>query len=125
MLVGMEAAPGSAARLLRDLRQAQGRSLRRTAEDLGIAPSSLSRLERGERGCAAELGQRIARYYGVEPELLNLAEGRVPPDIVDILRRHPDLIEDIRSRYRNPEVYDRRGRADPSLGSEPGRAAAG
>lgn len=89
----------TAAGLLRELRRTQSRSLRTTAADLGLAPSYLSRLERGERGCSAELSQRLADYYGVPHELIELAEGRVPADITAILAKHPEELVRLRTIY--------------------------
>ncbi len=89
----------TAASLLRELRRSQARSLRTTAADLGLAPSYLSRLERGERGCTEELSQRLADYYGVSHELIELAEGRVPDDVVAILAEHPEELIRLRKLY--------------------------
>ena len=88
-----------AARLLRRMREQKGRSLRATAEDLGVAPSHLSRLERGEKAPSDELIQRAAKYYGIDDDLVALASGRVPPDVVGILRDHPELLDELRHRY--------------------------
>ena len=91
----------TAASLLRELRQAQGTSLRSAAGALDVAPSYLSRLERGERGYSREFGERLASYYGVPSERLLLEEGRVPEDIARILREHPQEMEALRARYRD------------------------
>jgi transcriptional regulator with XRE-family HTH domain len=88
-----------AASLLRELRSREGKSLRAVADELGVAPSHLSRLERGEKGASDELASRAAEYYGVDPELLGLAEGRVPADVVAILRNHPEVLTELRGRY--------------------------
>jgi transcriptional regulator with XRE-family HTH domain len=98
----------SAASVLRDLRTSQKRSLRMTAADLGLAASHLSRLERGERSCTAELGQRIADYYGVSPELIELAGGKVAPDIARILAEHPEEILRLRGLYGKGQVGESR-----------------
>jgi transcriptional regulator with XRE-family HTH domain len=88
-----------AARLLRQLRKDQGRSLREVADELGVAPSHLSRLERGEKSPSGELIQRAARYYGLDDEIVGLASGRVPADVVEILRRFPELLGELRDRF--------------------------
>ena len=88
-----------AASLLRELRQAQGRSLRKAAADIGLAPSQLSRLERGERRPAGEVVERLASYYSVPSELLHLAEGVIPNDVVRILQAHPDELSRLRKLY--------------------------
>ena len=96
----------TAAGLLRDLRKKQGRSLRAAASDLGLAASHLSRLERGERNLTEDMSQRVAGYYGVSAELVMMTEGRVPEDVVAILRRHPELIDQIRDRYSVEDSED-------------------
>jgi transcriptional regulator with XRE-family HTH domain len=86
-----------AAVLLRQLRTQKGASLRQAASEIGIAPSHLSRLERGEKGSSADVAARAAAYYGIEPE--NLTPPPVPVDIATILHRHPEIIEELRNRY--------------------------
>ena len=90
----------SVTKLLRALREDSGKSLRSAAGDLGVVPSHLSRLERGEVSSSAELRARAARYYGVDAELLDLAEGYVPADVARILAEHPELITELRTRFR-------------------------
>jgi transcriptional regulator with XRE-family HTH domain len=89
----------NAANLLRSLRRQQGRSLRSAAADIGVAPSQLSRIERGQRGLAEDVSHRIATYYGVPAEVIALSAGEVPADIVEILKAHPDLIVRLRAEY--------------------------
>jgi transcriptional regulator with XRE-family HTH domain len=93
------ASQDSLAALLKELRVERGKSLRQTARDLGIAPSYLSRIERGERAPSPDLRLRAARYYGVDLDDLNLAHGDLPVDVLAIIRAHPDLIEELRRRY--------------------------
>lgn len=89
----------SAASLLRDLRRRQGKSLRSAADDLGVTAGYLSRLERGEKTASPDLVQRAAHYYDVDPDLLALGDGRVPEDVVAILQRKPDLLDELRRRF--------------------------
>jgi transcriptional regulator with XRE-family HTH domain len=91
------------ANLLRELRRAQGTSLRAAAADIGIAPSQLSRLERGQRGLAPEVSERLSSYYGVPAELISITGGDVPSDVVRILQEHPDEIERLRRQYGEQE----------------------
>lgn len=91
---------GSAASLLRDLRRQEGRTLRSAASELGIAPSQLSRMERGERPIGEQIAQRLSEYYDVSAEVISLAQGQVPPDVVSILRAHPDEIFRLREKYQ-------------------------
>ncbi len=94
----------TAASLLRELREEQGRTLRLAAGELGLAPSSLSRIERGERTVSPNLTERLADYYGVSSELLDIAEGRLPADLRAILLRHPEVVKGLRARYSNEET---------------------
>jgi len=86
-----------AASLLRELRMQSGTSLRGVASDIGVAPSHLSRLERGEKTGSVEMVTRLATYYGVEVEQLQAAP--LPTDVLRILAEHPELIDELRRRY--------------------------
>lgn len=94
--------------LLRQLREQRGRSLRAAANDLNVAPSHLSRLERGEKSGGEGLLRRMAKYYGVEEDLVALAEGRVPEDVLAILQARPDLLDLIREKAAKPSPTDGR-----------------
>ena len=90
----------SLAELLREQRSRRGRSLREAANEMGIAPSQLSRMENGKRGMNATLGQVISSYYDIPPDILAIAEGRLPPDIAAILLRHPEELSSLRLKYK-------------------------
>jgi len=87
------------ANLLRDLRRRQGTSLRTAAADIGIAPSQLSRLERGQRGIAHDMSDRLSKYYDVPADVIALMSGTIPDDIIEILKANPELITRLRSEY--------------------------
>ena len=89
----------SAASLLRDLRRRQGHTLRSAASELGLAPSQLSRIERGERPVGEDTAQRLSDYYQIPAEVINIAQGQIPADVIEILRSHPDEISRLRERY--------------------------
>jgi transcriptional regulator with XRE-family HTH domain len=91
----------SAASLLRDLRRKQGHSLRSAASEIGVAPSQLSRMERGERAVGEEAAKRLSHYYNVPAEVISLSQGQIPEDIVAILREHPDEMARLREKYDN------------------------
>lgn len=93
----------STANLLRELRRRQGTSLRAAAADIGIAPSQLSRLERGQRGLAPDVSDRLSKYYDVPAEVIAITGGALPEDIVDIIRTHPEVIERLRREYGDSE----------------------
>lgn len=89
----------SAASLLRELRRRQGQTLRSAAAELGVAPSQLSRMERGERAVGEAAARRLSAYYNVPAEMIDLAIGQVPADILEILRDHPEEIAALRERH--------------------------
>lgn len=89
----------SAASALRDLRQRQGHTLRSAAAELGIAPSQLSRIERGERAIGDAAAKRLADYYAVPAEVIDLLRGQAPPDVIAILQQHPEEILRLREKY--------------------------
>jgi transcriptional regulator with XRE-family HTH domain len=95
LMTGEETVAG----LLRRLRREQGRSLRAVSADLGVAPSYLSRLERGERRTTPEIAQRMADYYDVPSETIGLIRGQIPEDIVAILQDHPEEFYRLRQLY--------------------------
>lgn len=90
----------NAAQLLRRLRESRGESLRGAAQRLHVAPSNLSRIERGQRPATKEFAKRAAEYYGVDGSAFELEAGRVPDDIVELLQRRPELIDELRMRFR-------------------------
>jgi len=77
----------------------QGRTLRDAALEIGVAPSQLSRVERGERTAGDEAISRLSAYYKVPADVIILAQGQVPADIVTILRNHPDELARLRNKY--------------------------
>lgn len=81
------------------MRARRGESLRTAARDLGVDASYLSRIENGERLPSEDLQDRASDYYGLDRDLLHLAAGRVPEDILRILRDNPDLLQELRDRY--------------------------
>lgn len=89
----------TAASLLRDLRRRQGHTLRSAAAELGIAPSQLSRMERGQRSVGEGAAGRLSAYYEVPAEVIDLARGQAPADIVKILQAHPEEIKRLREMY--------------------------
>jgi hypothetical protein len=48
---------------------------------------------------APEISEKLATYYGVPADLISLAQGEVPADIVEIILDHPEAIDELRRRY--------------------------
>jgi len=87
------------AELLRELRESKGISLRGAARDLGVDASYLSKVERGDKKASPSVLDRAANYYELPREDFAMASGALPSDIVEILRSHPDLVEQLRQTY--------------------------
>jgi transcriptional regulator with XRE-family HTH domain len=85
--------------LLRQMRTERGRSLRSAASDLGVDPSYLSKVERGQKPAPTDLQARAADYYDIDSDELSIADGQVPADIREILVSHPEALEELRRRY--------------------------
>ena len=75
---------------IRALREKKEISLRRFAEDVGISPTYLSKVERGEFPPPAEDKiQAIAEALGENPDQLLALAGKVASDLPEIIRQHP------------------------------------
>jgi len=86
--------------LLRELRSRKGLGIKRVAPQLGITYTYLSKIETNQVRPSAELIDRMASYFAYDRDLLLLAADRVPPDILEILREHPeDAIEYLRATF--------------------------
>jgi transcriptional regulator with XRE-family HTH domain len=85
--------------LLRKFRNERGQSLRGAARDLGVDPSYLSKVERGQKPLPEALRDRVTDYYDTDPDQLTVVSGGMPADVAKILAEHPEAIEELRRRY--------------------------
>ena len=86
---------------LRRLRADQGIGIKRLAPQLGVSYTYLSKLEANVTRPSEELLDRISLYFGCDRDHLYAAADRVPPDILSILREHPeDAIQLLRERFQ-------------------------
>lgn len=76
--------------ILRQLRSERSIGIKRLAPELGISYTYLSKLENNEIRPSEELVGRIAAYFGYNEDSLLLSAGKVPPDVVAILRENPE-----------------------------------
>lgn len=98
-------------KVLRALRTDAGLGIKRLAPDLGVSYTYLSKLENGEVGPSEQLIHRVSRYFRCDEDRLMLAAGKVPAEILEILRANPDeALDYLRRRF---------GDAGPSKRSEP------
>jgi transcriptional regulator with XRE-family HTH domain len=75
---------------LRRLRHGAGLSIKKLAPQLEVNYTYLSKLENDEVNPSAELVERVARYFGVPQDGLLLSAGKIPDEVVEILRNHPE-----------------------------------
>jgi transcriptional regulator with XRE-family HTH domain len=86
--------------LLRQLRTKSGLGIKRLAPELGVNYTYLSKLENNEVGPSEEMVGKVARYFNYDRDRLLLTAGKVPPEILEILRNNPDeAIGFLRERF--------------------------
>ena len=86
--------------ILRQLRHESGQGIKRLAPELGVNYSYLSKLETGAINPSAEFVSRVASYFGYDENRLLLSAGKVPDEIISILRKNPDeAIAYLRDRF--------------------------
>ena len=93
------AAERRVADILREAREANGQSLRGAARELGVDASYLSRVESGERSPSLGLRERAESLYGLDSDRLALSAGQVPADVLEILQRNPELLDEMRVKH--------------------------
>src|SRR5258708_5529285 len=90
--------------MLRKLRSESGESIKSLAPELGVTYTYLSKLENDEARPSEDLIGRVSAYFDYSSSELFLAAGRVPPDILEILRTHPqDAVEFLRKQFGAPD----------------------
>jgi len=86
--------------ILRQLRTKAGLGIKRLAPELGVTYSYLSKLENNEIGPSEGLVGRVASYFEYDRDQLLISAGEVPPEILEILREHPeDAVEFLKERF--------------------------
>lgn len=86
--------------ILRHLRSKKNLGIKRLGPELGVSYSYLSKLENNEIRPSEELVDRIASYFHYDRDKLLLSAGKVPAEILTILREHPDdAIAFLRERF--------------------------
>lgn len=76
--------------ILRQLRGKAGLGIKRLAPELGVTYTYLSKLENNQIRPSEELVERVANYFNYDRDRLLLSADKVPPEILQILRDHPD-----------------------------------
>jgi transcriptional regulator with XRE-family HTH domain len=70
--------------------------VRKLAARIGIEPSYLSKIERDEQAPPGEgTIRRLAEELGEDPDVLLALAGKVPTDLLEIVRARPRLFADL------------------------------
>ena len=81
--------------IVRREREAKEIGLREMAKKIGISPTYLSKIERGDFDPPAEdKVRKIAEVIGRDPDELLALAGRVASDLTDIIRQRPRELAD-------------------------------
>ena len=87
-------------KLLRKLRDERGTGIKTLAPDLGVSYTYLSKLENGVTSPSEEFVERVAAYFNRDKNQLMLSAGKVPEEILTILRENPDeALQFLRERF--------------------------
>jgi transcriptional regulator with XRE-family HTH domain len=71
-------------------------SLRKLAARIGVEPSYLSKVERGQEPPPSETRIRaLARELGEDPDVLLALAGKVSSDLQEVIRRRPQLLAQV------------------------------
>jgi transcriptional regulator with XRE-family HTH domain len=77
-------------------RDDRGFSLRKVADRIGVQPSYLSKVERGEVAPPSEATiLRLAKELEVDGDVLLAMAGKVSSDLRDVIRRRPQLFGEL------------------------------
>ncbi len=86
--------------LLRQLRDESGTGIKRLGPELGVSYTYLSKLENGATVPSEEFVDRVAKYFNYDRSRLLLAAGKVPNEILEILRENPDAaVQFLKERF--------------------------
>jgi len=90
--------------ILRGLRTSAGLGIKRLAPDLGVSYTYLSKLENKDIRPSEKLVRRVARYFDYDADRLLMSTGRIPEEILEILREHPEeAVDYLRQRFSRPQ----------------------
>ena len=77
-------------------------SLRKTAMRVGIEPSYLSKIERGELPPPGEdCVVRLAKDLDLHPDVMLAMAGKVSSDLLEVIRRRPELFSQLLRELKN------------------------
>jgi transcriptional regulator with XRE-family HTH domain len=86
--------------ILRQLRIEGGIGIKKLAPILGVNYSYISKLESGTVSPSAEMVGKVAGYFDYNYDRLLLAAGKVPEEVLTILRENPEeALDFLRARF--------------------------
>lgn len=81
-------------------RKNKGYSIKSLAQELNVNYTYLSKIENEHTVPSEEFIRNIARLFGYDEEELLVRAGRIPPDVIRIIRDNPkEAIEFLRRRF--------------------------
>jgi transcriptional regulator with XRE-family HTH domain len=87
-------------KILRELRTGAGMGIKKLGPQLGVNYTYLSKLENNEVSPSEDFVEKVAQYFHYNRDQLLLSAGKVPDDILQILRDHPEgAVELLRERF--------------------------
>ncbi len=91
-------------RKLREMKQVSDSSysLRKVAGRIGVEPSYLSKVERGDVPPSEKLVASLASELGEDADILALLAGKIPAGFIELVQKHPhvfiDFFRQVKSR---------------------------
>jgi transcriptional regulator with XRE-family HTH domain len=87
---------------LKSLRQTKGIGIKSLAEHLQVNYTYLSKIENNKANPSKDTIKRIATYFKCDVDELMLMADRIPDDIQQILREHPqEAVKYLRRKFSN------------------------
>ena len=86
--------------IVRELREKKGLGIKRLGPDIGVSYTYLSKIENDKTKPSEEFIEKIADYFEYEKEELLIRSGRLPKDIIDIIKENPkDAVDLLRKEF--------------------------
>ena len=73
-------------------------------QTVGVSRSYMSHIKSGRANMGDDVLERVADVLNLDADRLYLAAGKVPPDVIETLRDHPQLITAVRKARQKMET---------------------
>ena len=102
IITGMK--KGSFGKKVRELREAKNYSIKKLATALGVNYTYVSKIENNKSIPSSELIEKLAMVFNVDINELKLQAGKIPDDVLDILKSNPKkVIEYLRREFADTQ----------------------